>query len=91
MVREFVKSESLRKHMLAVEACVPTYVRKLGEDEEKWAVTEGAALRAGISLQFTPFMRAVAHSSATFRKFRTFAFPTMYGFGLPGARLASTV
>ena len=39
IVCEFVKSESLRKHMLAVEACVAAYARKSGEDEEKWAVT----------------------------------------------------
>jgi putative nucleotidyltransferase with HDIG domain len=38
-VCEFVKSDSLRKHMLAVEACVAAYARKLGEDEEKWAIT----------------------------------------------------
>src|SRR6266705_1069813 len=39
IVCEFVKSESLRKHMLAVEACVVAYARKFGEDEQKWAVT----------------------------------------------------
>jgi predicted hydrolase (HD superfamily) len=39
IVCEFVKSDSLRKHMLAVEACVVAYARKSGEDEEKWAVT----------------------------------------------------
>ena len=39
IVREFVKSESLRKHMLAVEACVVAYARQSGEDEQKWAVT----------------------------------------------------
>jgi putative nucleotidyltransferase with HDIG domain len=38
-VCEFVKSESLRKHMLAVETCVVAYARKLGEDQQKWAVT----------------------------------------------------
>lgn len=38
-VQEFVKSDSLRKHMLAVEACVAAYAKKFGEDEEKWAVT----------------------------------------------------
>jgi putative nucleotidyltransferase with HDIG domain len=38
-VCEFVKSESLRKHMLAVEACVAAYARKSGEDEQKWAIT----------------------------------------------------
>ncbi len=39
IVCEFVKSESLRKHMLAVEACVASYAQKFGEDQEKWAVT----------------------------------------------------
>jgi putative nucleotidyltransferase with HDIG domain len=36
---EFTKSESLRRHALAVEACVAAYARKFGEDEEKWSVT----------------------------------------------------
>jgi putative nucleotidyltransferase with HDIG domain len=39
IVCEFVKSESLRKHMLAVETCVAAYARKFGGDEEMWAVT----------------------------------------------------
>ena len=39
IVCEFVKSDSLRKHMLAVEACVAAYARKFGEDEQKWSVT----------------------------------------------------
>jgi len=39
IVCEFVKSDSLRKHMLSVETCVAAYARKFGEDEEKWAVT----------------------------------------------------
>src|SRR5579863_8684421 len=36
---EHTKSESLRKHALAVEACVAAYARKFGEDEIKWSVT----------------------------------------------------
>lgn len=36
---EFTKSDSLRRHALAVETCVSAYARKLGEDEEKWSVT----------------------------------------------------
>jgi len=36
---EFTQSEGLRKHALAVEACVLAYARKLGEDERKWSVT----------------------------------------------------
>jgi predicted hydrolase (HD superfamily) len=39
IVCEFVQSESLRKHMLAVEACVVAYARQAGEDQQKWAVT----------------------------------------------------
>jgi putative nucleotidyltransferase with HDIG domain len=36
---EYTKSDGLRKHALAVEACVAAYARKLGEDEPKWSVT----------------------------------------------------
>ena len=39
ILHEFTKSENLRKHALAVEACVGAYARKLGQDEEKWSVT----------------------------------------------------
>lgn len=39
ILHEFTKSESLRKHALAVECCVAAYARKLGEDETKWSVT----------------------------------------------------
>jgi putative nucleotidyltransferase with HDIG domain len=35
---EYTKNENLRKHALAVEACLGAYARKFGEDEEKWAV-----------------------------------------------------
>ena len=36
---EFIKSDSLRRHALAVEACVAAYARKFNEDEVKWSVT----------------------------------------------------
>ena len=36
---EFTKSESLRRHALAVETCVTEYARKYGEDQTKWSVT----------------------------------------------------
>src|SRR5580692_1803961 len=35
---EFTESESLRKHMLAVEACVRAYARKQGADEQTWSL-----------------------------------------------------
>ncbi len=39
IVCEFIQNDNLRKHALAVEACVAAYARKFGEDEQKWAVT----------------------------------------------------
>jgi len=36
---EFTRSENLRKHALAVEACLVAYARKFGQDEQEWAVT----------------------------------------------------
>lgn len=35
---EYTKNENLKKHALAVEACVSAYARKFGEDENKWGV-----------------------------------------------------
>jgi putative nucleotidyltransferase with HDIG domain len=39
LVTEWVKSRSLRVHLLGVEAAMRTYARKWGEDEELYAVT----------------------------------------------------
>jgi putative nucleotidyltransferase with HDIG domain len=36
---EWTESESLRKHVLGVEAAMVGYARKFGEDEELWAAT----------------------------------------------------
>jgi putative nucleotidyltransferase with HDIG domain len=38
LLGEYTASESLRKHMLAVEACVRAYARKAGADEEAWSL-----------------------------------------------------
>jgi putative nucleotidyltransferase with HDIG domain len=39
LVTEWVESDSLRKHLLGVEAAMRAYARKWGEDEELYAVT----------------------------------------------------
>lgn len=36
LVREYVHSESLIRHMLSVEACMRLYAEKSGEDAETW-------------------------------------------------------
>lgn len=38
LLSEYTQSESLRKHALAVEACLRAYARKFGEDEETWGI-----------------------------------------------------
>lgn len=38
LMQEYTQSESLRKHMLAVEAAVRGYAREFGENEEAWGV-----------------------------------------------------
>jgi predicted hydrolase (HD superfamily) len=39
LVHEYTDSDSLRKHMLAVEAAMRAYAAKLGEDPERWGLT----------------------------------------------------
>jgi putative nucleotidyltransferase with HDIG domain len=38
LVCEFTQSDSLRKHMLAVEAAMRAYARHFGQDEELWGI-----------------------------------------------------
>ena len=38
LLTEYTQSESLRKHALAVEACMGAYARKNGADEDLWAL-----------------------------------------------------
>jgi len=38
LLTEFTQSESLRKHALAVEACMRAYARKFSENEDLWGV-----------------------------------------------------
>jgi putative nucleotidyltransferase with HDIG domain len=39
LVTEWIESDSLRKHLLGVEAAMRAYAREYGEDEELWAAT----------------------------------------------------
>ena len=39
IVCEFTKSDSLRRHALAVETCVSAYALKFGEDPAMWGIT----------------------------------------------------
>jgi putative nucleotidyltransferase with HDIG domain len=38
LMHEYTKSDTLRKHMYAVEAAMRAYARKFNEDEETWAI-----------------------------------------------------
>ena len=39
LVHEYTASDSLRKHMLAVEAAMRAYATRFGEDPERWGLT----------------------------------------------------
>jgi predicted hydrolase (HD superfamily) len=38
LVTSMTKTDTLRRHMLSVEAAMRAYARRFGEDEERWAV-----------------------------------------------------
>src|SRR5687768_3921241 len=39
LMQEYTQSDSLRKHMLAVEASMRAYAHRFGEDRERWGLT----------------------------------------------------
>lgn len=39
IVDQFIDNQNLKKHMLAVEASISFYAKKLGQDEEVWGLT----------------------------------------------------
>lgn len=38
LLEKYIQNVNLRKHCYAVESCMRFYAKKLGEDEEKWAI-----------------------------------------------------
>jgi putative nucleotidyltransferase with HDIG domain len=38
LLKDYVKTDSLMKHLVAVEAAMRAYARKFGEDEERWGI-----------------------------------------------------
>ena len=74
LVCEWVSSESLRKHMLAVEAALRAYARKYGEDEELWGIT---GLVHDLDFERYPDMTDPmnGHPRAALRLFRELGWP----------------
>lgn len=70
----WVQSESLRKHMLAVEAALRAYARKYGEDEELWGLT---GLLHDLDFERYPDMNdpVDGHPRSGLRLFRELGYP----------------
>jgi putative nucleotidyltransferase with HDIG domain len=71
---EWIQSDSLRKHVLAVEAGVRAYARRFGEDEEFWGVT---ALLHDLDFERFPDMddTTAGHPRTALRLFREWGYP----------------
>ncbi|BAM01766.1 MAG: HDIG domain-containing protein [Caldilinea sp.] len=71
---EWVQSESLRRHMLAVEAALRAYARYYGEDEELWGIT---GLLHDLDYERYPDMDdpVNGHPRAALRLFRARGYP----------------
>jgi putative nucleotidyltransferase with HDIG domain len=74
IVSEWITSDSLRKHVLAVEAAVRGYARQFGEDEEFWGVT---ALMHDLDFERHPDMDDPVHGHprTALRMFREWGYP----------------
>ena len=71
---QWVQSDSLRKHMLAVEAAMRAYARKYGEDEALWGIT---GLVHDLDFERFPDMNDPVHGHprSSLRLFRELDYP----------------
>jgi predicted hydrolase (HD superfamily) len=74
LVCEWIQSDSLRKHVLAVESGVRAYARRFGGDEEFWGV---AALLHDLDFERYPDMEdtVAGHPRTELRLFREWGYP----------------
>lgn len=74
IVSEWITSDSLRKHVLAVEAAVRGYARHFREDEEFWGIT---ALMHDLDFERYPDMDdpVNGHPRTALRMFREWGYP----------------
>ncbi len=74
LVCQWITSDSLRKHVLAVEAAVRAYARYFGADEEFWGVT---ALLHDLDFERFPDMNdpVNGHPRTALRLFREWGYP----------------
>lgn len=71
---QWVQSDSLRKHMLAVEAAMRAYARQYGEDEALWGIT---GLLHDLDFERFPDMNdpVNGHPRSALRLFRELGYP----------------
>ena len=91
LMESWTPSESLRKHMLAVEAAMRAYARHYGEDEHRWALT---GLLHDFDYERFPNAAQAAdaeHPSEGVRHLRTLGYPDDICLAILGHALYSGV
>jgi putative nucleotidyltransferase with HDIG domain len=68
----WTESESLRKHVLAVEAAMRAYARRFGEDEEAWAVV---GILHDLDYERYPTMDGTGHPFKAVEYLRSVGYP----------------
>jgi len=69
---DWTTSESLRKHVLAVEAAMRAYARRFGEDEEAWAVV---GILHDLDYERYPTMDGTGHPFKAVEYLRSVGYP----------------